>query len=77
LLLGNARPTDSWSFGRAKGGEGEHERSSGSFPPHFAEGKSGVVNRDGSYNLCLDALPVNGKLHMREVDHSPLDSERS
>ncbi|MGC4120229.1 MAG: hypothetical protein QM765_37735 [Myxococcales bacterium] len=24
------------------------------------------LNRDGSYNLYLDALPVNGKLHMRE-----------
>lgn len=25
-------------------------------------------NRDGSYNIMLDALPTNGKLHMREVD---------
>jgi len=25
-------------------------------------------NRDGSYNLLLEALPVNGKLHMREQD---------
>lgn len=25
-------------------------------------------NRDGSYNIHLDALPTNGKLHMREVD---------
>jgi len=24
------------------------------------------VNRDGSFNLNLDALPVNGKLHLRE-----------
>ncbi len=38
---------------------------------------SGFVNRDGSYNLYLDALPVNGRLHMREVDNSPLNSERS
>jgi hypothetical protein len=29
---------------------------------------SGFVNRDGSYNLYLDALPVNGRLHMRESD---------
>ena len=27
---------------------------------------SGFINRDGSYNLYLDALPLNGKLHMRE-----------
>jgi len=38
---------------------------------------SGFVNRDGSYNLYLDALPVNGRLHMREVDNVPLNSERS
>ena len=25
-------------------------------------------NRDGSFNIMLDALPTNGKLHMREVD---------
>jgi len=24
------------------------------------------VNRDGSFNLNLDALPINGKLHLRE-----------
>ncbi|MBI5548155.1 MAG: hypothetical protein HY901_30105 [Deltaproteobacteria bacterium] len=38
---------------------------------------SGFVNRDGSYNLYLDALPVNGRLHMRESDQLPLShSER-
>jgi hypothetical protein len=25
-------------------------------------------NRDGSFNIMLDALPTNGRLHMREVD---------
>ncbi len=25
----------------------------------------GFLNRDGSHNLYLDALPTNGKLHMR------------
>ncbi len=25
-------------------------------------------NRDGSFNIHLDALPTNGKLHMREYD---------
>jgi hypothetical protein len=24
------------------------------------------VNRDGSYNLMLDALPITGKLHLRQ-----------
>jgi hypothetical protein len=26
------------------------------------------TNRDGSLNVVLDALPVNGKLHIREVN---------
>ncbi|HMK72308.1 MAG TPA: hypothetical protein VK454_03160 [Myxococcaceae bacterium] len=38
---------------------------------------SGFVNRDGSYNLYLEALPVNGKLHMRESDQAPLNPERA
>jgi len=29
------------------------------------------LNRDGSYNLYLEALPVNGKLHMREQEALP------
>jgi hypothetical protein len=29
---------------------------------------SGWVNRDGSLNLRLDALPVNGQLHVRDID---------
>lgn len=37
---------------------------------------SGFVNRDGSYNLYLDALPVNGRLHMREHEGTPLNPER-
>jgi hypothetical protein len=24
------------------------------------------ANRDGSFNVLLDALPVNGRLHIRE-----------
>ena len=24
------------------------------------------LNRDGSYNVFLDAIPVNGKLHIRD-----------
>jgi len=34
-------------------------------------------NRDGSYNIHLDALPCNGKLHLREVDpNRPRFSDR-
>jgi hypothetical protein len=29
---------------------------------------SGWVNRDGSLNLRLDALPVNGQLHVRDIE---------
>ena len=29
---------------------------------------SAFKNRDGSMNLHLDALPTNGKLHVREAD---------
>jgi hypothetical protein len=38
---------------------------------------SGFVNRDGSYNLYLDALPLNGRLHMREAESAPLNQERT
>ncbi len=38
---------------------------------------SAFVNRDGSYNLYLEALPVNGKLHMREYQEQPPGHERS
>jgi hypothetical protein len=26
----------------------------------------GLVNRDGSWNLLLDAIPINGKIQVRE-----------
>ena len=29
---------------------------------------SAYRNRDGSLSVYLDALPINGKLHIREVD---------
>lgn len=35
--------------------------------PLFRRIGTGFVNRDGSLNLFLDALPVNGKLHVRDV----------
>lgn len=35
------------------------------------------LNRDGSYNLYLEALPVNGRLHMREQQDPPSFGERS
>ncbi|MBN1962679.1 MAG: hypothetical protein JW841_17235 [Deltaproteobacteria bacterium] len=29
---------------------------------------TGFVNRDGSINIILDALPVSGRLHVRDID---------
>ena len=29
---------------------------------------AGYVTRDGSFNLYLEALPVNGRLHVREIE---------
>lgn len=34
--------------------------------PFFLRVGTGFVNKDGSFNLYLDALPVNGRLHMRD-----------
>jgi len=37
---------------------------------------TGFVNRDGSLNIFLDALPVNGKLHIRDaIPHSKDESD--
>lgn len=35
---------------------------------------AGYVARDGSINLYLEALPVNGRLHVREIE-GQLDGE--
>ena len=35
--------------------------------PLFRRIGTGFVNRDGSINVTLDALPVNGKLHIRDA----------
>ena len=32
------------------------------------------VNRDGSTNVYLDALPANGKLHIRDLDTDDVPS---
>ena len=29
---------------------------------------TGFVNRDGSVSIVLDALPVSGRLHVRDLD---------
>jgi hypothetical protein len=34
--------------------------------PLFRRVGTGFVNHDGSINVELDALPVNGKLHIRD-----------
>lgn len=36
---------------------------------------SGFRNRDGSFNLFLDALPISGKLHVRENSGTSLLKE--
>ena len=38
--------------------------------PLFRRIGTGFVNRDQSLNIFLDALPVTGKLHIRDVDWS-------
>lgn len=35
--------------------------------PIFRRIGTGFVNRDGSLNIFLDALPMNGKLHIRDA----------
>lgn len=30
-------------------------------------------NRDGSMNVVLDALPINGRLHIRQKDPDPTE----
>lgn len=32
-----------------------------------------VVNRDSSVNVYLDALPIDGKLHLRDTNSPELD----
>ncbi len=36
--------------------------------PIFRRIGTAFVNRDGSYNCILDALPVSGKLHIRDAE---------
>ena len=36
--------------------------------PLFRRIGTGFVNRDGSINIVLDALPVSGKLHLRDLE---------
>ena len=36
--------------------------------PIFRRIGTAFVNRDGSLNVLLDAVPVNGKLHIRDVE---------
>lgn len=38
---------------------------------------SAYDNKDGSQNMYLDALPVNGKLHVRELDDDDLKPRAS
>lgn len=36
--------------------------------PMFRRIGTAFVNRDSSYNVVLDALPVSGRLHIRDVE---------
>ena len=36
--------------------------------PLFRRIGTGFVNRDGSLNIILDALPVSGRLHVRDPE---------
>lgn len=36
--------------------------------PIFRRIGTGFVNKDESLNIYLDALPVSGKLHIRDID---------
>lgn len=36
--------------------------------PFFCRIGTAFVNRDDSLNVFLDALPVNGRLHVREIE---------
>ena len=38
---------------------------------------TGFVNRDGSLNVFLDVLPINGRLHIRDLEQAakPADTE--
>ena len=38
---------------------------------------SAFVNKDQSLNVKLDAMPVNGALHIREVDEEELERARA
>jgi hypothetical protein len=38
---------------------------------------SAFRNRDGSLNLHLEALPVNGRLHIRELDANRSNDRRT
>jgi hypothetical protein len=42
--------------------------------PTFKRIGTAFVNRDGSLNVILDALPASGKLHIRKMD---AESEKS
>ncbi len=48
----------------------------GSDKSFWARVGSAWINRDQSINIQLDALPVNGKLHVREPQERPETSPR-
>lgn len=49
----------------------------GSDKSFWAKIGSAWLNRDQSINIQLDALPVNGKLHVREPSERPENGSRT
>ena len=48
----------------------------GSEKKHWVRIGSAFVNRDQSLNVKLDAVPVNGTIHIREIDEEELERSR-
>lgn len=42
--------------------------------PMFRRIGTCFLNRDASFNVVLDALPVSGRLHIRDIEPRPFDS---
>lgn len=45
----------------------ETKQSDGKLTSVWVRAGSAWVNRDGSFNVYLDVLPLDGKLHVREA----------
>ncbi|MBM4776381.1 MAG: hypothetical protein GQE15_01650 [Archangiaceae bacterium] len=56
----------------------ETKQSDGKVTSTWVRAGSAWVNRDGSFNVYLDVLPLDGKLHVREaIDKRDAESRPS